>query len=365
MTENIIPIYMVTNTDMVAYTATTMCSVLYTTKSNIDFYVIDCGLSDWDKQNLINLKNKFSNLNSIQFFPVDLKQFGGLQTWYFGTLDAWSALLMPDLLPDNIHKILHIESDVIFLDDVKKLYDEDLEEYVIGATQDIQRTAFDMYKEEYFNLGYMLVNVDKWKEQKIKDKALEIGKKYGKKLFCLHQDALNIVFDGNFKLLPNRYNLAFRSIISKNITEEYLKEEWKHPVAVHFSPNKPWRTQRGLFLNGLQNKKQPYFNEWWFFASMTPYIEGLKMVFIAERVQDIFSGNYGDNLDTLNSNTKDKIFWCKLFNFIPFIKIKRKEHSKKIYLFGIPLFSIKYFRNKSVAYFKLFSIIPILKLRVK
>ena len=44
MTTQTIPVFMVTNTDMVAYTATTMASVLYNTKSNIDFYIMELHL---------------------------------------------------------------------------------------------------------------------------------------------------------------------------------------------------------------------------------------------------------------------------------------------------------------------------------
>lgn len=385
---NNIPIYMVTNTDMVAYTATTMASVLYTTKSNIDFYVVDCGLSDWDKNTLLTLKDKFSNLNFIKFYPVDLKQFEGLQTWYFGTLDAWAALLMPDMLPDNIEKVLHIESDTILLDDVAKLYNEDLEDYVMGATIDIAKTFEENSKlkfdRKYFNLGYMLVNCKKWREEQITKKAIELGKEYGKAFVCLHQDALNMLLQGEFKSLPNRYNLADRKIYNDfdYLNKNYMDEEWKHPVLVHFSPNKPWRTQLNFEFN---NRTTKYFNEWWFFASLTPYIEGLRQSFIAKRVQDIIENNSGSNLDTLDSqqglkqfanvfmknNSKTKAivdyfsYNLKLFSFIPFFKVKNREGNKKIYLFGIPILSTKASKNKPVKTYKLFGVVPILKLKVK
>ena len=73
--SEIIPVFMVTNWDMVGYTATTMVSVLCNTQRTIDFYIMDCGLSDFDKRQLSTLKNKFSNLNSITFSKVDMKSF--------------------------------------------------------------------------------------------------------------------------------------------------------------------------------------------------------------------------------------------------------------------------------------------------
>lgn len=50
MTTQTIPVYLVTNWDMVGYTATTMASILSNTKHNCDFYILDCGLSDFDRK---------------------------------------------------------------------------------------------------------------------------------------------------------------------------------------------------------------------------------------------------------------------------------------------------------------------------
>lgn len=97
--ENI-PVFMVTNWDMVGYTATTMVSVLCNTQRNIDFYIMDCGLSDFDKKQLSTLKNKFSNLSSMSFSKVDIKRFEGMNVWYYGMLDAWAMLLFPEAFPD-------------------------------------------------------------------------------------------------------------------------------------------------------------------------------------------------------------------------------------------------------------------------
>lgn len=405
--SEIIPVFMVTNWDMVGYTATTMVSVLCNTQRNIDFYIMDCGLSDFDKRQLSTLKNKFSNLNSITFSKVDMKRFEGLNVWYYGMLDAWAMLLFPEAFPD-VKKVVHIESDTILVNDIADLYNESLDKYVVGACPDIAfsqgHPLFKSLTHKYFNLGMILIDCVKWQENNITDKCLKLGKKYGKEFNCLHQDALNMVFEDDYKVLPNRYNLGERENYIKqlfsDLSDDYFANEWCHPYLIHFSPNKPWRTQNN-FYSGRTAK---YFNEWWFYANQTPYIEGLKNAFIAQRIEDGFTGlkmgidNYGSSmLDTLSQNHncanimgKNIIEQLKVENSIlevksekhlmlpipsmvkytflgiPFLKVKTNKKGGKSYkLFGIlPLITIKRKSNGSERY-KLLSIIPILTKKVK
>lgn len=402
-----IPVFLVTNTDMVAYTATTMASVLYNTKSNIDFYIMDCGLSDFDKRQLSTLKERFSNMESISFSTVDMAVFEGMNTWYYGMLDAWAMLLFPEAFPE-VKKVVHVESDTILVDDIAKLYHENLGKYTIAAAPEIAfSTLSEMFPSPthvYFNLGMIVINCVQWRKEEVTKKCIDLGKKYGRKFNCLHQDALNMLFQDNYKVLPNRYNLGERKNYVKNVhpdlSEEYFKEEWKHPVLIHFSPNKPWRTQHSFYD---EKRIVKYFYEWWYYAAMTPYIEGLRNCFIANKVEDGFKGlktgidNYGCSmLDTLseghnckgimgenivigvnkNSNEilkqevqKSHLNASKTVQYrflgISLLKIKTNRHGvKHLKLFSfIPVLKIKKKTNSIV--YKLFSFIPILKIKEK
>ena len=409
MNENI-PVFMVTNWDMVGYTATTMVSILNNTKRNIDFYIMDCGLSDFDQKQLSTLKDKFANLKSISFSKVDMKRFEGLNVWYYGMLDAWAMLLFPEAFP-KVKKVIHVESDTLVVDDIAKLYNEDLESYTIGGCPEIAfgslSELFPSKEHIYFNLGMLLIDCDKWRKDNTTEKCLELGKKYGKQFNCLHQDALNMLYyNNNYKQLPNRYNLGERENVVKNIhpelSEEYFAKEWQHPVIIHFSPNKPWRTQHS-FYDAKRIVK--YFNEWWFYASQTPYIGGLKNAFIAQRIEDGFKGlktgidNYGCSmLDTLpkehscanimgenvvigQSNVMNAVAenqcsknisalnqTTQKYSFmgIPFLKIKTNKKGTTSYkLLGtLPLLTIKRKNNGSKKY-KFLSLFPILTKKIK
>ena len=382
--ENI-PVFLVTNWDMVGYTATTMASIMCNTKRRIDFYIMDCGLSDFDRKQLSTMKERFPTIDKIDFYQVDMKRFEGLNVWYYGMLDAWAMLLFPEAFP-NVHgKAIHVESDTLVLDGIEKLYNEDLDGYALGAAPDIAFGAlselFPSKEHYYFNLGMALIDCDKWREDKTTEECLALGRKYGKQFFCLHQDALNMFYyDNRYKKLPNRYNLGERENYAKrlheDLSDEYFSEECKHPVIIHFSPNKPWRSQN----NTYSHRMTKYFNEWWFYASMTPYIEGLCNCFVAYRINDGFKGfqygipEYGNNmLDTLekpivtasrSKNIKENTRYIILG--IPLMKIKTDAKGNKHFklFFFLPLLKIKH-DSKGGKTYKLFSFLPVLKIRKK
>ena len=385
-----IPIYFVTNWDMAAYTTTTMVSLLSNTKCNCDFYIMDCGLSISDRKRLLTLKEQFQNLKSLSFSTVDIARFKGMNSWYYGTLDAWAMLLFPESFPEVHGKAIHIESDTLVVDDIEKLYNEDLNGYTIGAAPDIAfiKTSelFPSKEHYYFNLGMIMIDCDKWRENNTTKMCLDLGIKYEKKFFCLHQDALNMLYyNNNYKKLPNRYNLGERQNYVQNIhpdlSDEYFNEEWKHPVIIHFSPNKPWRTQNNTYSRRIAK----YFNDWWFYAAKTPYIEGLRNSFIASKIRDGFKGlqngdmEYGNNmLDTLTpkklpefviDTSKPIILPCtdryRLLG-LPFMKVKTDQCGSRHYklFWFLPVFKIKT-DSKGGKTYKLFSFLPLWNVKAK
>lgn len=401
-----IPVFFVTNTDMVGYTATTMVSVAANTAHDVSFYIMDCGLSDFDRKQLQRLGERFPNITKTEFCRVDVTRFEGLSVWYYGLLDAWAMLLFPECFPD-VDKVVHIESDTLVLDDIAKLYNEDLEGFTIAACPDIaciQREDIDLDCREhvYFNLGTIVIDCVKWREENVTEKCLELGKEYGEKFRCLHQDALNKLFFGSrYRILPNRYNLGERRNYIQQVhpeyDDDYFREEWRHPVIIHFSPNKPWRTSFSFYT--LKTVK--YFEEWWNYASMTPYYHGMQNAFIAQRMRDEIKGlqlgfdNYGNSLmDTLPEGHPFKYIVgegkvvegnrvidlmagdgaeasaaprCRRYRLLglPVLKVKISGSGSRRYLLfdRIPLMKLEKRDNGNTRTYKLLGFLPVLKIK--
>ena len=186
-----------------------------------------------------------------------------------------------------------------------------------------------------------------------------------------------------YRQLPNRYNLGERKNYVKNahseLSDEYFAEEWKHPVIIHYSPNKPWRTQHSFYD---EQRIVKYFNEWWLYASMTPYFSGLQNAFLAKKVEDEIKGlkigvdNYGNSLlDTLPDghpfkgimgegiivDLKRNIFNVPIRPSAPISQVFSVS-TVRYRLFGLPAMKVKT-DSKGNKHFKLFFFFPILKIR--
>ncbi|MDR2526628.1 MAG: hypothetical protein LBC92_02005, partial [Rickettsiales bacterium] len=260
---------------------------------------------------------EFNNFKCSFIKIPDIKDiFEGCNDWR-GFFGIWARFLFPELKRE-INKAIYLDVDICLYDDISKLYYEDLNNCCIGACSDIGIKKFGnrglpISKEHvYMNSGVILIDCEKWREEKITQKIIDIGKKYGNKLRFPDQDALNIVFNNNnYKLLPQRYNFMDIDTTCK------LNEEWTSCIIRHYV-QKPWKC---LYNKSNKGKEIKMFEEFWFYAGKTSFFNGLKIKF-------------------LKNNISNKSYL--LFNLIPIIKIKTNNNVKKYLLFGIiPLMKVK------------------------
>lgn len=347
---NNIPVFYEGQDDLIDLLATSMCSMCYNTKSFIDFYILDCGIHEFNKKQLESLKEKFNNF-SIKYIPIDLKQFKGLKGWGESGLfvDCYSRLLIPEIVPE-LDKAIYLDADVIALRDIKLLWVENLDGYDFGAAPE---TGYGPYirnnciknlhvsdKNIYPNTGVLLIDCKKWREKQVSKNLLNIAKEYKDKLLILNEDILSIAYNNiGYRKLDNRFNSADRLNETQQffpeLNDDYITNEWKNVVIQHLTPFKPWK-----YCNNTYNSRTlKFFDDFWFFAKMTPFYEGMLNRYNYNI--NLFLSNFIIN-NCYGFRQNYSSYWIKLLNFIPFLKIKN-ENNKKVYkLFGfLPIFSIK------------------------
>ena len=349
MTENNhIPVFYEGQDDLIEILATSMASVCYTTKSFIDFYILDCGICDFNKRQLEGMKETFNNF-SLEFIPIDLKQFKGLKGWgKENFLDCYSRLLIPKLKTD-INKAIYFDTDTIALGDIKKLWDIDLGDYPYGAAPELgySKILFENCKKNlgisekhiYPNAGVLLINCTKWRERKAEKGLLNAASKFKDKLIVINEELLSIYWGkNNYKKLDLMFNISDRINAVKDtnypeITDEYVETQWQKAVIQHLTPTKPW-----MYLRNELGKPVRNACNFWKFAAMTPYYEGLQNKYIwycAQTFRCVSSPSLSAvvtkkteyrlfNLFPLFKTVAKRSRWIKLFGFIPFIKIKEK-----------------------------------------
>ena len=269
-----IPVFLSADNNYAPFVATTMASVLDNTRSFVDFYVLDSGISKENQDKINSLKDRFNHF-SIEYIKIDSQEcFKNFPTSFQCNISTYNRLLIPSVKP-NLKKILYLDVDVVVLADIKELYDIDLEDYALAAGWDPSRVLYntdtkdllelsDDYK--YFNAGVLMLDVEKWDKDKIVQKLFEIQKKYEGKVLHVDETLLNKYFDGNYKIFDIAWNYTDYDVVNSPKVR---------PMIRHFcTPMKPWLANYQMV--GTKVTPLANFDDFWHYVEMTPFYDEIK-----------------------------------------------------------------------------------------
>lgn len=284
-----IPIFLSSDDNYAPFVATTIASICDNTKSFCEFYILDGGITEENKEKICELKKQFGNF-SIEFIKIDFeKYFKDFKETERISKSMYSRFLIPYLKPE-IEKAIYSDVDVIVLDDIKKMYDIDLEGYILGGVEEIH--LMDKERNDrinrlnlstdcnYFASGNLLIDCKKWKDENITKKLLETAVIYKDKLLLPDMDVLNIVFDKKAKMLPQEYCWMNRKY-------DYFKKTENKIIIRHFEGElKPWQIHPNLEEDEIiyRTKDKDLF---WKYAKMTVFYEELFSKVIYNTKEDL------------------------------------------------------------------------------
>lgn len=170
---------------------------------------------------------------------------------------AYYRLMIPWLIP-QYDKIIYSDVDVIFHLSLKRLYETDIEDYVVGMVPAVRlrltkrgrvhckHVKLDI--NNYFNSGFLFINAKKQRELKLDEEYLKLS---GERFTYQDQDIINTVCRGQIMSLSTKYCILptlfdqFRRNDPKihiyygdnadNI--RYIKGE---DCIIHYAGPKPW-----------------------------------------------------------------------------------------------------------------------------
>jgi lipopolysaccharide biosynthesis glycosyltransferase len=173
-----------------------------------------------------------------------------------------------DLLPSNIKIALYLDSDIIINNNILDLLNTDISNYVLAAVTDalvdkneiVRSKLFLSEKAHYLNAGVLLINVERWRSEKIGSRALQFCISNPESITNLDQCAINYIIQGKFYVLDERWNFQFHSMmrISPYRFHPSALKEASSAAIIHFSGgNKPWlflceHPMKGLYFNYLK-----------------------------------------------------------------------------------------------------------------
>lgn len=267
--SNKINIVFASDDNYAQHIAVVIASIMAHTKEQIRYFIVNDNISN-DK--IIKLKRTAEFFKAeIHFINVPEKNFNNVYLSGHVSKAAYFRLALADILPDNIEKVLYLDVDLLVYDEIKILWNTDLEDLPLGAVPDYgimassrlckqkERVIGLPVGEKYFNSGVLVVNLKKWREKKYFSKILEI---INNNQFPHHdQDALNKLFMYKWKILDLRWNIIppvfnlFPKVLFNNIYRKSALEAKKNPGIIHYAGRyKPWEFSEYNGFNDMYYK---------------------------------------------------------------------------------------------------------------
>lgn len=290
-------------------------SVLCNTNNSIEFHVINNDLSDDEKKNILENFSKYKNIK-FNFYTIndDLLNEIEIQAEHL-TIQTLYRLLIPNVLPKSVEKVIYLDSDLIVESDLSELFNIEVEDYYIAAINEIYKPSIKILKldsmMDYFNAGVMVINLKKWRQNSLTEKCFEFAKMNQEKLLLADQDILNGVLRGNWKRASLEWNLVkgvwnnydeYCAIYSK----PYIDKVINKPNIIHFTTaSKPWH----LLC------EHPYKDRYFHYLNMTglPYVKYPELQYLRKKDNIYIFGSGKAGQDTLkllqNKNIKIRGFY--------------------------------------------------------
>ena len=255
MSKNEINVFFSSDNKYSKYLCTLITSILINSKNNetFNFFVLDGGISDKNKEKILDLKNRFKDFN-IEFLPVSTEEFEKyplVSGCSYISLSMYYRFLIPKLKLE-LDKVLYLDCDIIVNGSLSDLWNIDLENTYCAVVEDINayfkdKNANRLGLNKYFNSGVMLINNRKCVEENIFERlVLNIKELKDKNLLVFgDQDVLNYTFKDNIKLVSPKYNLQQNPVpeyFETSYSQEELEEAQNSPVIIHYNGvYKPWK----------------------------------------------------------------------------------------------------------------------------
>jgi lipopolysaccharide biosynthesis glycosyltransferase/glycosyltransferase involved in cell wall biosynthesis len=173
--------------------------------------------------------------------------------------------------PADCRRVLYLDADIAVANDVRPLWNTDLEGNVLGAVTDenvnaglfAARWRLPGGCPSYFNAGILLIDLEKVRSEGLFQKAADFIAEHDRELPWNDQDALNWAIWGRWKLLAPVWNVQRLTSIAIARGEASLPAG-RSPSIVHYTgSDKPW----------VPGSYHPWSHLYWRALSRTPFFD--------------------------------------------------------------------------------------------
>lgn len=294
-------------------------------ENKINIYVLNTDLGDTEKKWIINTTNSSNvEIKFIWINPEDFSEYTKTLTERY-SIEAFFRFKIPQVMPDNIDRVLYLDVDILVQGSLDKFYDNDFEGNLFCACQDMfvgmDRRRIELFNrtdKRYFNSGVMLWNLQELRKKDFYSECFEGARALKFDLPCVDQEVLNYLYYDKVKYVESQ---KYNYLVNKDVVygTDYRKSS---PIILHYAGHNPW---------AIGAKSEAYL-EWWKVAKTTPFYQELleeqllrtEKFLAQENVKRRSASNMGEDRVSELASVIRELFECELKN-------------KKVFLFGAGL----------------------------
>ncbi len=246
-------------------------SLLENTESreNVDFFVIDGGVSTRNKECLRACVEKYGS--RIRFLELKPELYQDFKTQSYFGYATYFRIFIPEIVDDSVRKVIYLDCDMVIKGDIRQLWENDISEYFVAAVEDVgidiggdfattvKKCIGISRKGKYFNAGVLLINLDKWRADNTSETIRKFLIDNREKIHFADQDGLNAVFKDRWLRLPMEWNQQadILDLLQRNrIDRSDLMKAALNPMIIHYTKQvKPWHYK---YCHPLKEEYQRY-----------------------------------------------------------------------------------------------------------
>lgn len=232
--------------------------------SDIHFYVFEDGVTEENK-NLLKKSVEEDYKRKITFLKMPMADecfdYKFKTKYYMGR--TYLRLCLDKYLPENVDKVLCLDSDTLILGDLSDIWNMYLGNNVLAGVSDCLNVKAYSYQfglnedNIYINVGMSIIDVKKWRDEKLTDVAKAYIREKNGTVFFVEQTMMNYICRNRILKLPLKYNcytllyaFSYDELLRLRepnyfYTRQEVEEAKADPRLVHFTRNfymmsRPW-----------------------------------------------------------------------------------------------------------------------------
>ncbi|MBN1529274.1 MAG: glycosyltransferase family 8 protein [Thermoleophilaceae bacterium] len=209
----------------------------------VEVYVLDNGIGNESRRRLRRAAAG-REIRWIRVPPDRLVEHRGAEHF---TSTSYARLLIPELLPRHVRRAVYLDGDVLVTGDLSPLFELELGNAPFAAVRDYAIGSTDR-ERPYFNAGVLAMDLERWRQTGLAERALAYADAQTEPLFWGDQDALNAVAE-SWHELDLRWNVqatVLRDIENTrtDLTDRLSRQRddlCRTAAVLHFAGyHKPW-----------------------------------------------------------------------------------------------------------------------------